>query len=468
MPLETVHPDYAAHFRQWQRIRDCIAGEDAVKAAKERYLPRPSGMDDPMFDAYVERACFFGATRRTVQGLHGAMFRKAPEATLPAGERYAALVDNIDLQGTPLDVFASTLCWELLAMGRVGILTDMTAAGDPYLIMYIAENITNWREADVGNVPVPDQFILMETYTIPALDGFGSEIKKRYRVLELDENGLYRQRIFQRPDQGGEWVVTVVEPKVRGNRLNTIPFSVLSPTQLQLAIETSPIKELVDMNVSHYRTSADLEHGAHWTATPTPWVSGPFSDVPPALSVGSMAALVLPEGSQVGMLTLKGDDLGALFKQLEQKQAKMAQLGARLLEDQKRAAETAESKRLQYSGENSVLATIANTASRALTRNIGWAVEWLGGNPADVAIQVNTDFFDATIDPTLLSSMLAAVQGGYMSTDTFIWNLIKGELTPPGRTVEEEKELIEMQGPSFTPNVDPPPADADAETQQVA
>ncbi len=40
MPVNSTHPDYDSFASVWQRARDVIAGEDAVKLAGERYLPR--------------------------------------------------------------------------------------------------------------------------------------------------------------------------------------------------------------------------------------------------------------------------------------------------------------------------------------------------------------------------------------------------------------------------------------------
>ena len=40
MPVNTIHPEYEAMIQAWTRARDVLAGEDAVKAAGERYLPR--------------------------------------------------------------------------------------------------------------------------------------------------------------------------------------------------------------------------------------------------------------------------------------------------------------------------------------------------------------------------------------------------------------------------------------------
>jgi hypothetical protein len=47
MPVNSLHPDFEAMLPVWTRARDVIAGEDAVKVAGEKYLPRLTEQADP-------------------------------------------------------------------------------------------------------------------------------------------------------------------------------------------------------------------------------------------------------------------------------------------------------------------------------------------------------------------------------------------------------------------------------------
>ena len=66
--VNSTHPDYDATLPGWQRARNVIAGEDAVKAAGDRYLPRLDSQTDDEYAAYRCRASFFNATSRTADG----------------------------------------------------------------------------------------------------------------------------------------------------------------------------------------------------------------------------------------------------------------------------------------------------------------------------------------------------------------------------------------------------------------
>ena len=452
MGIESTHLQYAEYLRQWQRIRATVAGQDAIKGGGEVYLLKPDGMTKDQYAIYLERALFFGATARTVQGLVGAIFRKPPSIEPADNELVNTIVSNVDLTGTPVDVFAATVVEEVLTLGRVGVFTDMDDDGNSYLSFYRAENIRNWRLRDIGNISVPDQFILQESYSVPATDGFGSEGRTRYRILELDENGLYRVTVYQRPEGGGDYLPQEpIYPTIKGKPLEFIPFNIVSPTQLELDVRKSPILGLVDVNLSHYRSMADKKHALHWNACPTPVFSGSFSeeDVSRGMPIGSMNALMLPADAKWGILSAKAEDISAIDADLSKMEGYMAQLGARLLEDQKKAAETAESKRIQYSGENSILASIANTASRALSQNLSWAAMMRGSPDAFIKCKINTDFFDSAMDPAELTALLTAWQSGAISHDTFLYNAQKGEMLPPGRSVDDEKALIAEEMPGL-------------------
>jgi hypothetical protein len=69
--VSSVHADYDATAAAWQRARDVLAGEDAVKAGGERYLPRLDSQNDQEYSAYRCRASFFNATARTAEGFVG-------------------------------------------------------------------------------------------------------------------------------------------------------------------------------------------------------------------------------------------------------------------------------------------------------------------------------------------------------------------------------------------------------------
>jgi len=61
VPISSTHAKYDASAAAWARARDVLAGEDAVKAAGERYLPRLDSQSEEEYAGHQTPASLFGA-----------------------------------------------------------------------------------------------------------------------------------------------------------------------------------------------------------------------------------------------------------------------------------------------------------------------------------------------------------------------------------------------------------------------
>lgn len=452
MPVDATHEEYSATQGQWRRIRDVLAGDDAVKSAGIAYLPKPSGMDQGDYDAYRGRAVFYNATSRTLNGLVGAIFRKPPNLKWPDGLDDA--MDNITLTGMDFDSFARDMVGEIISMARIGVIVEWSdEEGRPFLRSYRAEDITNWREDLRGGVPYLTLVVLREWRDEPKPDDpFMVEKVELRRVLSIDENGRYFQQVWERrPDTRGTDQFVPLEkvyPTKRGASLDYIPFQFVGPTNLSPCVEKSPILDLVDVNLSHWRKTCEIDHGAFYTALPTAWVAGGIAATKhdAELRIGSGTAWLLETGAQVGMLEYTGQGLQALENRLQRLEAHMAVLGARLLEDQKSVVEAAETIRLRHSGENSLLASIAIMISRGLKNCLNWYLDWLGRDQS-AEVELNTDFFDASMTMDEVVKLVQAWQQGAIGEKVVYHNLSEGERLPQDMTFEEWQEDRNEGGP---------------------
>jgi hypothetical protein len=499
MPVNSAHPDFDHAFPHWRRCRDAYAGTDAVKAATlangmttgqsafqpgqrmaqcRSYLPQLDGQDAAQYIAYVERALWYGATKRTVQGLTGAIFRKEPTIDVP--ESIQSQMDDITMDGdVTLAEFAKKILEELLVVGRVGALVDMSpdavAPADrrPYWVQYSAEQIINWKTQRVNGKTVLSLVVLEESVDIADEDEFEHASETQYRVLKLDEQYLYTVEIWKQvttKDANGKDTQSfeldqAYAPTNMGKRLDFIPFVFFAANGLSSGIDTPPLLDLVDVNLSHYRSTADYEHGLHYTALPTPWITG--APEQSSFSIGPANAWTLTNvDAKVGMLEFTGQGLKPLADAIKEKETKMAALGARLLEAPKAGVEAADTVRLRQSGEQGALASIAATLSQGLTKALGWHASWAGADPAAVHVEVNKDFFDVEMPAPLLQQLLGALQAGAISYETFYYNLQKGEIARPGVDADEEQKLIEsQQEPLDVTDANANPANPDDEGQ---
>lgn len=466
MPVNSQHPDYRRMIDRWIRCRDVADGQDAVHTAGEKYLPMLIDQTPTEYKAYKERGVFYNATWRTIAGLVGMVFRKPPIVTVPA--TVEDLLKDVTLSGVPFQMFAQEVTEEALKLGRLGVLVDyppvdtvgLTMADAaklnlrPTMALYRAESIINWKCDRVNNIWSLTQVVLKEMAPIYK-DEFTTTTEDRYRALDLF-GGKYRQRLF-RMKEGGigeEQIGGDLYPLMAGKPLDYIPFTFLSADDNTAEIDEPPLIDLVNVNLSHYRSTADLEHGAHFTGLPTPVVSGhtPEKDGE-KLYIGSTSAWVFKDPqAKAAYLEFTGVGLEALEKRLEVKEKQMAVLGARMLEQQKRAVQTAETETIHRKGEESMLSSTAQSLSLGLERVLKWWAEWAGADvSADGAIEceLNREFYPQQMTDKMITALVAAWQQGGISFQTLFENLQSGDVIDAEKTVEDEQAQIGTTPPAL-------------------
>jgi hypothetical protein len=470
------HASFADADRQWTRIRDVLAGTDAVKR-NASYLPTLAEHKErrDLADAYTARANFVGFAARTVDALVGAIFRK--EGGIKVPRMYKPRLDNFDNRGSQIYNFAKKVTREVISYGRIGLLTDIgQRTGSPqgpldflpYTVTYGAQSIINWRERVIRGVPVLDQVILLEGYTEPRY--FGSIPRIQYRVLELDDDGFYRVRIIRFRNEKWSLADEAYPEHADGRKLDHIPFVFIGPTDLSPEISPSPIIELVDSNLEHYRSSAELAAGRHYSSSPTPVVMGVPEDQQPeyrAMTIGAGNVWLMPPSvTDVRFLEPTGDGLPSLERALMDSERHMAMLGARLLEAPKLAAEAAETVRLRNLGETSTLGSIARTVADGMRKAMEIGARWAGivADEGKFEFELNQDFVDATLDPTMIGELVRTYQAGLIPIEDLFWNLQRGEILRPGSTVESYRDALDTEGPQFArPAPAPAPIEDDEE-----
>ncbi len=478
--VDSKHPEYEAGIKRWKVCRDVLEGEDAVKEAGAEYLPKLSKQSPTEYQSYLMRADFYAASSRTLEGITGTIFRRQPQfqPSAPTGE-VEELLSEIGQENVPFDVFAKMVFRNFFGVGRHGVLLDTDDVGldeqtkgtvRPRLKSYTAESIINWKLNDDGDLIM---VVLAEKKDIFKEDGFGHDSIEKRRVLRLGipqsdmEDNEVRMRMGEQPllledvyhvevyrkttdaerkktGNKDKWILEdVIIPLIRGNRIDYIPFVFFNPTEISSKVEKPPMLDLCRLNLSHYRLSADHEHGLHFTGLPTPWAAGFSVKEGTELSIGSTVAWVAEQpDAKAGFLEFTGRGLSAIRDALKSKEDRMAVLGARLLEEPRKSVESADTQKSRRSGEESILASAAGVLDRGFSKLLGWIMEWLAREK--ISAEFNKDYVDTILDPKMMSELMSAVQTGTMSMETYLWNLKRGELLPEDRTVEDEMDLIEQ------------------------
>lgn len=461
MAVNAKHPEYSKNLTKWQLMRDALAGE----VAKEKYVPKLSDQEAEEYSAYVGRAEFYNATARTQVALTGLLFAKPPKVELP--EALKTIAENVSLDDDTLEALAKNIADECLSVGRCGVLVDLPSVEKSdyskleaerlnlraYATLYKAENIINWKTAKINGSNVTSLVVLAETYAEPTDDEFVDKIKTRYRVLDLHD-GYYRQRVFSETKAGNFEVVSEIYPSANGQKLEYLPFTFFNVNDLKTSVEKPPLLDLAKVNISHFRSEVDLEHGAHFTALPTPYITGYQGETEGKLKIGSTAVWAINSSdAKVGFLEFSGAGLSTLENRIAVKEKRMSILGARLLLDEKKTAEATETLQMRKSGENAVLTSVAATISEGIVsflKDIAFFENIVGEN---LIYEINTDYNLTMIEPQLLAQIIAGIQSGDIPNEVLYDALLKGELMPETiQSYEDYQAKLEQARPQVTPS----------------
>jgi hypothetical protein len=443
-----------------------MEGEDRIKERGSLYLPEPDAMNPVQYRRYKTRANFYGVAERTVRGLVGLVFRIEPTFDLPPV--LSPLLNSATPTGMPLSTLTADVLRDVVSLGRYGVLVDMPRSPSligsavPYLAPYTAENIWRWEESfdPVSGVRKLTRVVVREDAIVER------DLEKTYlRELFLDpSSGNYTQQFWVEVNDETATSVRLsdgevlangsfdkvgppIVPVVSGQPLKKIPFFFLNTFNLQPKTDRPPMLDLASVNVAHYRNSADLEHALYLTSQPTPVITGWTTSSDKPAAIGSGTIWFLPTGTDAKYLEFEGKGVGALRQAMQDKESRMAALGARMIRDLDRSNVTAEATRMQMTAETSVLVSAVGNVERGMEAALRMAAEWAGADPDEVDVSLNHDLVDASLSSLDLNALVQAWMAGAISGPTLHANLQRGEIIDPKKSYEDEQAEIEEQAP---------------------
>lgn len=472
-----IKPELLTMMPVYELVTACYQGERAIKRTTgynalgahgngggannfsvSPYLPDPSPASEKYevrakrYQDYLNRAVFYNVTRRTVSALVGQIFSKYPTYDL---NELAYLEGDIDGSGESLVQQAKDAAIQCLLKGGGGLLADMPvnngvtrasmASGGirPTISHYERESIINWRVSKVGAVYKLSLLVLSQSY-IAEDDGYEQKLGEQLLVLRLVD-GLAESEILQKID--GDWVSQGVNKLKdnKGKQLTEIPFYFYGAVNNDAEIDDSPVYDLAELNIAHFRNSADLEESL-FISQPTLVVSGLteqwVNDVlDNGIAIGSRSGILLPQGGSAQLLQPNPND--KIQVAMQHKEAQMKALGAKLVETSKQA-KTATEAAQDASDETSTLTTIANNISDAYTKAVRACGRYVGIATDGLFVTFNTQFDFAKLSPEQIDRLMGLWQGGAITFGELRSQLVESEFANI-ESPEEAKSIIEQE-----------------------
>ena len=464
----------------YKLVQDCIGGSHKIKENGTRYLPAPNSTDQSeenqaRYDAYLLRAVFYNVVRRTVYALVGQIFLRDPQVDVPAG------LDVLKLDATgenvTLEQVAKQVALHVLSIGRSGIhvdfpttLSGVTAAQKanndfrPIITAYSGAEIINWRKALRGSRQVYTLIVVREDYTTGD-DGFEARTGSQYKVMRLvpkaqattliqqqanwndtdgnaiaaldtsDVTDVYMLEVWRGQYSSISTVAgafTLAEqyfPKdSTGQYLNEIPWQFVGADENDDSVDHPPMADMAEINIAHYRNSADYEESCFIVGQPTPFVSGVTEEwnqnvLKGTIQLGSRGVIALPNGGTAGLLQASENKL--VSEAMAAKERQMVALGAKLVE-QRQVQRTATEAQMEGTADTSILANIATNVSNAVEWACKKACIFTGDDPDSVSFILSTEFDLTRMDPTERAELLEEWVTGAIAFTEMRANLRRG------------------------------------------
>ncbi|MFW0776129.1 MAG: DUF4055 domain-containing protein [Rickettsiales bacterium] len=467
--VQTQHPEYTRRVDSWNKVDEVING-DVKKflrdvGANERNTQRKEKRNKD----YSDGAVFYNFTLHTRNGMQGAIFRRPPDVDLEDALKY--LADNVDGNGTPLHQQSKAAVDQDIRKGRLGLLADMPKNdGDkvlsraeafsdqwlPRIQMYLAQDIINWRTTRVGSVVKLSMIVLREMYEETVDEhGFYTEKYFQYRVLGLDDDGYYYQEVWRPQAAGLHSTYNSDErfhPKQGGKKMTHIPFFFIGSEYNDYRVDTVPLEPIADLNIGHYRNSADTEENS-FMASSAMLIMNPDGldrkkfreDNPDGVQAGSRRAILIKDAKYI-----QAGESDKALRLMQVKEEQAQKIGAQMIDGG--AQVTAETARIQNAANTSVLATIAENVSAAYTSVLADIAAFLGvsnGDDGEVKNKLSLcmDFFMTTLSAQDRAQWVAEITAGVMPASEYYAALRRsGQIHKSNEDLERE---ISEQDPAL-------------------
>lgn len=486
MPINTLHSSYGARVKDWQRVRDAIDGETAVKEKRDEYLPIPPGMrggnrevlhsgresSPSAYKYYLEFAEFPEIVAPALVGFQGLIHGKSPTIVLP--EKLEYLLDEATPSGMTLERLWQLVTCEVLTGGRVGLLTDVDPADDTLRIVpYPTESIINWR-IDRSSSESLLFLVLREDSEVEGDDSFTSKTQTIYRELRV-VGAQYVSTEYRTGASAAGTIVGAVgsnellgsavaggDPQPEssvtvslfGRSLDQIPFTCINALHVGFDYGPIPIMGLVRRVFRIYKLTADYFRSLYIKADPQPWIVGIDKNEAPTTIGGEEIWTFRNPEAKVGHLDIDGQGIPLQAEAIEAQYEKFDAEGGRLRQmAEGGGAESGEALRRRMNAGQVTLRNVVVNVGRAFESHLKSIAVLAGLDPEEVSFTPDLDFSEPTMTgASLLEWQNAKNQGAPIARRTIHDLMRRGGVTE--LTFEDEEALIEED--DLPPATEPP------------
>ncbi len=421
----------------WAMPRALMGGTAEMRRCAQTYLPQETGESAAEYNKRLCRSFLFNAFRRTISSVTAKVFSKPVVVGNDVPADIKGWLENVDLAGRNIDVFAVDLMTDALQTGLTHILVDMQrklqftdAAGNPrtptlaeekaagrrpYFVQVKAENLIGWQSENIDGVQTLTQIRIKECVSEP--DGeFGEVTVEQIKVLWRDRYAIYRLS-----EDASDYVV-VEEGEVT---IGLIPLATFYTNRTGFMRAEPPLRDLADLNVAHWQSSSDQKNILHFARVPILFRAG-FGDKEGGVAeVGANRMFTAKDpAAKMEVVEHSGAAISAGRQDLLDLEDKMRMLGLELFTTRPGNI-TATGRAIDSSEANSVVKMWALGEKDCLEQAMTFMARWSGKTDGKAgSVQLNTDYGITERDAQEIEALIKMRLAGEISRETF-WAEIK-------------------------------------------
>jgi hypothetical protein len=433
--------------------RTLMGGTWAMRKARQKYLPKEEAESQKAYENRLSRTTLFNAFAKTVGDMTGKVFAKEIAIKDNVPNEIKQFVEDIDLTGRHLNVFAHDVFLDGIITGGGYILVDLppsvvrddgatatladeAAAGlRPFMVYIPIENLIGWKSSIINGAETLTMVRIKEYVTVDDGEYAQNEVEQ-VKVLQPGSWETFRK------NDKAEWVKydsgTSRLPKITlvPVYINRTGFMTFSP----------PLDKLADINVAHWQSQSDQRNILHIARVPILFWSGKQDT--DQIIVGANSMMYSSDvNSKLQYVEHTGAAIDSGDKDLQNLEKQMQAMGLQLLIDGP-GGQTATGERRDDEKENSPLAKMARSLGDAIEQAFGYMAEYLGlGTDKGGEVEVNTDYGVSGTTSDLQYLTQAAI-AGKIDNQTYIEELKRRKTLGESVNVEVVLDRIASSAPA--------------------
>lgn len=466
-PSTTSHA-YDMMVPRWELMRALLNGTEGLRQAGETFMPRHMEESDMGYDERLRTAVLLNLTELTLDTLVGKPFREPIKVGEDVPAEIVSMLEDVDLQGNNLDVFAFNWFQDGLTSGFSHVLVDFprveekvdeegnviprTRADDlaenlrPYWVHVPPENVIFAAAERINGVEKLTHVRIRELHI--KQEGFAEVEVERIKVLEPGVVAIFEKKRVK--GQKEQWhMVELYETS-----LDFIPMITFYADRDGLMLAKPPLYDLALMNVRWWQSNADQQSVLTVARFPIFAASG-VEDDKGILRLGPRQIISTTDPSaKYYYVEHSGRAIEAGRQELHDLEDRMASYGAQLLR-RKPGNSTATARAIDNAENVSQLQRMAVTFQDALKSALDMTAAWMdlesGGS-----VEINRNFSGLNDkNEAELEILFKSREFGDYSREAYLEELKRRNILDESFDAEADKKLIEQELIAFSEMTDP-------------